>query len=81
MPQLTLAETMRSLREQRGLKLREAARLMDVSCAFLCKIEKGDVKNCGLDIIQRATHAYKVNFLVWLTVKVVPRKNRHKALK
>lgn len=74
--ELTLAEALRRMRAQLGWSQRVAADAIGCSAAFLCQLETGAVQNISLDAIQKITAAYKVNFLIWMTVKVLPRKNR-----
>jgi len=61
MPQTALGATLQFLREQRGLSLRELARLSDTDHAYIYRLETGDKESPSDEVLARLTRALKAD--------------------
>jgi len=59
MPESALGHLLKKLREQRGLSLRELARLADVDHAYIYRLETGDKDEPSADILSKLTRSLK----------------------
>lgn len=75
MAEIDLASMLIFQREQRGLSLRQAAKGIGISNAFLSQLETGKQRNPTLHVIQLLTKAYRIKPEVWMAVKT-PRHRR-----
>ena len=69
-----LGETLRQLREGRGLLLRQVAADLDMDTALLSKIERGDRSPKKEQLLKAASLfgiAYKDLLVIWLAEKVI----------
>lgn len=72
MAEIDLASMLIFQREQRGLSLRQAAKGIGISNAFLSQLETGKQRNPTLSVIQKLTRAYRINPAVWMQIKAPP---------
>jgi HTH-type transcriptional regulator, competence development regulator len=61
MAQSTLGEVLQFLREQRGLSLRELARLADVDHAYIYRLESGDKESPSEEVLTKLLRALKAD--------------------
>jgi len=58
---LRLCEYLKELRKDADINLRQAAKLADLTPGYLSKIESGQVKSIGIEILIRLSDAYKIS--------------------
>jgi HTH-type transcriptional regulator, competence development regulator len=61
MPQTALGVTLQFLREQRGLSLRELARLSETDHAYIYRLEAGDKESPSGEVLTKLARALKVD--------------------
>jgi transcriptional regulator with XRE-family HTH domain len=59
MPESALGYLLKKLREQRGLSLRELARMAEVDHAYIYRLETGDKGEPSADILKKLTRSLK----------------------
>jgi HTH-type transcriptional regulator, competence development regulator len=61
MAQAALGAMLQFLREQRGLSLRELARLADIDHAYIYRLESGDKESPSDEVLSKLTRALKMD--------------------
>ena len=60
MSRITVAQRVRQLREMRGIKLEQLARLTEVEPSTLSRYESGDIRNPSVTILQKICNAVDI---------------------
>ena len=60
MSRITVAQRVRQLREMRGIKLEQLARLTEVEPSTLSRYETGDIRNPSVTILQKICNAVDI---------------------